>query len=93
MSWESDRGRRLPRDWHRIRRLVLQNDGYRCRVCGGRASEVDHIRRGDDHSLSNLRSLCKTCHGKKSSSEGNSRQKELKALRKRPVERHPGRSV
>nr|WP_232785857.1 HNH endonuclease [Mycobacteroides chelonae] len=54
------------------------------------ATEVDHIRRGDDHSTGNLRAACTWCHGRKSSAEGVSRKRELRALRKRPTDRHPG---
>ncbi|WP_079868837.1 HNH endonuclease [Mycobacteroides abscessus] len=54
------------------------------------ASEVDHIVPGDDHSDGNLRAACRKCHAHKSSAEGNDRQRQLRALRKRPIERHPG---
>ncbi|MYC99465.1 MAG: HNH endonuclease [Gammaproteobacteria bacterium] len=54
------------RRWARIRREVLDRDGWRCVKCGraGRL-EVDHIRplhRGGSDSLDNLRSLCRGCH-------------------------------
>jgi 5-methylcytosine-specific restriction endonuclease McrA len=51
---------------------------------------VDHINRGDDHSRGNLRAVCWRCHAKKSSMEGHARRRELRELRKRPRERHPG---
>ena len=96
MTWNSsNRASRLPADWPERRRLILQSAYWRCQikipgVCTGKATEVDHIRRGDDHQPSNLRAACAACHGKKSSREGNSRQSELRARRKRPTERHPG---
>ena len=95
VTWNtSNRSSRLPADWPAIRRLVLQDAGYRCQIrltgCSGQASEVDHRRRGDDHSRANLRAACSGCHGKKSSAEGNARRAELRARRKRPQERHPG---
>ena len=59
-------------------------------ICIGTASEVDHINRGDDHSRANLRAVCWRCHAKKSSMEGHARKRELRELRKRRSERHPG---
>ncbi|QFG10464.1 HNH endonuclease [Mycobacterium phage Anthony] len=96
MSWDtSDRHSRLPPNWPAIRRRVLRDADWVCEIrwagCVGRATEVDHERRGDDHSLSNLQAACWSCHGKKSSAEGNARKRELRARRKRPTERHPGR--
>lgn len=59
------------RRWQRVRSLVLRRDGFRCVNCGtaGRL-EVDHIKpvRTDPDlafDLSNLQSLCSTCHTRK----------------------------
>lgn len=96
MGWETSRRRyRLPDNWAEIRLPVLREADYVCElqlegVCLGRATEVDHIKRGDDHSRENLRAVCHRCHAKKSSAEGNARKRELRALRNRPAERHPG---
>lgn len=96
MGWETSRRRhRLPENWHAIRMPVLRDAGFVCElryegVCVGTASEVDHINRGDDHSRSNLRAACWRCHAKKSSMEGHARKRELRELRKRKQERHPG---
>jgi 5-methylcytosine-specific restriction protein A len=38
--------------------------------CSEYATDVDHIRPGDDHSEANLRSLCEWHHQQKSSREG-----------------------
>ncbi|QFG04480.1 HNH endonuclease [Mycobacterium phage Jeeves] len=98
MSWASSRRRYdLPPDWETIRLSVLRDADWICElrtedVCLGTASEVDHINRGNDHSRSNLRAVCHRCHAKKSSAEGNARRRELRAQRKRPPERHPGRN-
>ncbi|AZV00493.1 HNH endonuclease [Mycobacterium phage ACFishhook] len=74
---------------------MLRDAGWICEIgwsgCVVEATEVDHIRRGDDHSRANLRAACSSCHGKKSSAEGNARKRQLRARRKRPTERHPGR--
>lgn len=56
------------RRWRRIRRLILERDGYRCRVplaggqlCGAYAEHVDHVRRrvdGGTDDPANLRAAC-----------------------------------
>ncbi|BBC43565.1 HNH endonuclease [Mycobacterium phage AN9] len=97
MSWADSRRReQLPPDWEANYRLpVLRDAFYRCQIrgprCVGTATDVDHIKRGNDHSRSNLRAACSPCHDDKSSAEGVARRRELKARRKRPAERHPGR--
>lgn len=58
--------------WRKIRRMVVERDGHRCRACGkdlrgvpGWLTEVHHvlarIEGGDDHP-SNLVTLCVMCH-------------------------------
>ena len=62
------------RRWARVRRVVLERDGYRCRACGkaGRL-EVDHIRglelQGLPWELGNLQTLCRGCHIRKTRRE------------------------
>ena len=63
------------RTWARIRREVLDRDGWRCQAegCGkpGRL-EVDHIvplHLGGTNDLGNLQALCRGCHISKSSAE------------------------
>lgn len=56
--------------WRRIRKLVLERDGHRCRIqgpnCTGRADQVDHIvpvdHGGAWFDLDNLRAACKACN-------------------------------
>lgn len=99
MSWEtSSRRDRLPEDWDQRRRAVLARCGGRCEAyvrgggrCPHRATDVDHKRPGDDHSMRNLQGLCSTHHGIKSSREGAAARRALRALRRRPPEDHPGR--
>lgn len=95
MGWDSSsRRERLPGDWFRLRRRVLRECDGVCEMrldgCLGTATEVDHIRRGDDHSRENLRGACRRCHAVKSSAEGNARSAEFRRLRSRPEGRHPG---
>ena len=52
--------------WKRLRRRVLDRDGWRCRKCGraGRM-EVDHVvpvKAGGTDDLDNLRAICRDCH-------------------------------
>ena len=60
--------------WTRVRRAVLDRDGFRCRRCGkaGRM-EVDHLvpldRGGDPWDLANLQALCRSCHFAKTAAE------------------------
>ncbi|UVK64308.1 HNH endonuclease [Mycobacterium phage SydNat] len=94
-SWlSSTRRQELPPNWEEIRQEVLNDADGVCEIrwpgCLGWATDVDHIQRGNDHSRRNLRAACKSCHGKKSSAEGNARKRELRARRKRPQDRHPG---
>ena len=55
------------RRWARLRRLVFDLDGWRCRACGkaGRL-ECDHVRPlgdgGAEYDESNLQSLCRSDH-------------------------------
>lgn len=103
MGWEgSTRKDGLPSWWPvTVRRIIKRDPICRCVGCikcwpvGGpctrRSAEVDHIIRGNDHKDTNLRGICVTCHGRKSSQEGN----EAKAAKKKPTgffeEPHPGR--
>ncbi len=83
----------LPRNWPALRRQVLGKSRV-CWLCGQPgADEVDHVKArafGGSDDLSNLRPVHRKCHLRKSSSEGFARRNELRALRKRPVGRHPG---
>ena len=84
----STRKYRLPRDWHKIRARILKLDGYRCcwveagQRCTARATDVDHVVRGDDHRDENLQSLCVPHHRRKTAAEI--------PRAKRPPEKHPG---
>ena len=54
------------RVWARIRRRVLERDGYRCQHCGraGRL-EIDHrvrVEDGGGDEPENLQALCSACH-------------------------------
>lgn len=96
----SDRRSRLPADWDRIRKRILRRDGYQCRFvdeyegrCTDLATDVDHIRAGDDHRESNLQSLCGVHHRRKSSKEGAEAQRVRRQEiggRFRRTEAHPG---
>lgn len=100
-SWAgSDRKERLPADWLAITKVVLRRDDFRCQArnvygeqCKERATDVDHIKRGDDHRLVNLQALCGWHHDKKTGREAgievNKKRKEIRN-RMRRTEQHPG---
>lgn len=56
--------------WRRIRKSVLLQEGYHCRLCGRPATEVDHrvelADGGAPFDLENLQALCPECHDAKS---------------------------
>jgi len=96
MAWEgSTRKERLPDNWPQLRAIVLQRCGGRCEIlmrsgkrCHDKATDVDHIIHGDDHSLDNLQGICRWHHNRKSSAEGNAARTYTTSAR--PPERHPG---
>lgn len=95
MPWSSsDRRTRLPKNWHALRACILKRDKYRCQIrlegCSVIATDVDHIARGDNHSLENLRAACSGCHKKKTQAEAQEARRRKRAARYRPIERHPG---
>lgn len=88
----SDRRKRLPRSWPKIRAQVLARD-VTCVLCGVRpATHCDHIKpKTDDNRPSQLQGVCEPCHLHKSSREGNAAQRaNPKPGRRRPPEQHPG---
>lgn len=65
-----DRAKR-PADWPKIRERQLTRQPQ-CELCDGEATEVDHIvplAKGGTNKLSNLQSLCKPCHSRKTARE------------------------
>jgi hypothetical protein len=55
-----------PPDWDRVRRVVLQRDGYKCKNCSSQDQlHVHHIvplSSGGTNNWSNLVTLCRKCH-------------------------------
>lgn len=95
-AWEgSTRADRLPDNWGQLRQIVLKRCKNRCeetmrsgKRCHDKATEVDHITPGDDHSLSNLQGLCTWHHARKTAIEGNDARTRL--TQTRAPETHPG---
>lgn len=87
-AWaNSTRRSRLPADWPKRRATVLKRDERICHICHQPdATEVDHIRPGDDHSLANLAPAHKVCHQRKTIAE----RPKPNGRRRREVEPHPG---
>lgn len=75
----SGRRGRLPSNWASLRAQVRKRADGKCEAashhpsCDGVGSECDHIRPGDDHSLSNLQWLSRPCHQAKSNRENRER--------------------
>lgn len=79
-GWSTDSRARTTTPEHRAQRLrILGRDHWQCQLryptrCVGKATEMDHrtpVHLGgadDDH---NMQAVCKPCHAKKSSDEGN----------------------
>lgn len=58
--------------------------------CYNTATDVDHIRPGDDHSLPNLQGLCGHHHLIKTANDTNAKRAEIRKLRRLPEEPQPG---
>lgn len=89
-GWTNDHRRmtELPNDWAARRRAVIARDKV-CVLCGRQGRDVDHIARGTDHSLQNLRLLCRSCHMKRTGRDGGTARRRPKRQH-RPTEAHPG---
>ena len=68
---------------------VIKRDRV-CVLCGQPGRDVDHIIRGQDHSLSNLRLLCRSCHMQRTGRDGGTAKRAPKRKWDRS-EAHPGR--
>jgi len=65
----STRRARLPADWERRRRNVLDRDPI-CNACHlALGVQVDHIHAGDNHAYTNLQGICERCHQAKTQTE------------------------
>lgn len=59
------------RRWHKLRLLALARDRYTCRECGcvvDGSNPIDHVvplEAGGEHTLANIRTLCRDCHERK----------------------------
>jgi 5-methylcytosine-specific restriction enzyme A len=71
--------------WFKVRAAALERDGYICVICAKSgfveaATEVDHIvpfsgkNDANRTRLSNLQSLCESCHSRKTASENFGRE-------------------
>lgn len=96
-KWRSsNRKAELPHDWPRIRREILTRAGHRCEWiehgarCPARATDVDHVVAGDDHSAGNLRALCGEHHKRKTQADAGAGRARARARLRLPTGRHPG---
>lgn len=92
----STRKATLPVDWDRLRLACLERDGYRCtwmdngHRCPERATDCDHVKDRNDHSLRNLRSLCGAHHLRRTSQQAHAARAAIKAKTRLPEEPQPG---
>ncbi|WP_204372428.1 HNH endonuclease signature motif containing protein [Actinomyces urogenitalis] len=59
-------------------------------MCGQPGSHVDHIERGQNHAMTNLRTLCEHCHMVRTGRDGGTAPRRPRRHH-RPPEPHPGR--
>ncbi|MFF0746578.1 HNH endonuclease signature motif containing protein [Streptomyces sp. NPDC004111] len=92
-NWgSSNRKSRLPANWQKIRKQVIERDVV-CQICRVRIAVIaDHIKpMTDDHRLEALQGLCDPCHRQKTAREGAAARAAIrKPGRRRPPEPHPG---
>ncbi|MET7731614.1 HNH endonuclease signature motif containing protein [Streptomyces sp. NPDC005402] len=92
-NWNtSDRVKRLPKDWPKRRKAVIERDVV-CQICFVRPATVaDHIvPKTDNHELEALQGACDPCHRQKTAKEAAAfRAASPQPTRKRPPEAHPG---
>lgn len=96
MPWDNTSRRRteLPRDWSVIRRDVLNRDHHTCQLagphCTTNATEVDHAADRHDHTRTNLRAACHTCHTERTTTQGHQAARQARQAARHPTEQHPG---
>jgi 5-methylcytosine-specific restriction endonuclease McrA len=92
MAFSSRRCRPLPPNWAATVLRILTRDNRTCYICGGAATEVDHVlpasQGGGDGDV-NLAAICVPCHRQKTAQEANEARR-VKYSRRRPSEPHPG---
>lgn len=96
MAWGKKSGRvdPLPDKWPAIRMNKLRSDKFKCqhiredtgKICGARATDVDHIGDRNNHRFDNLQSLCSYHHDIKTAGQGG---RAAAAKRAKP-QRHAG---
>ncbi len=95
MPWDRTSRRRseLPADWPTIRTDVLNRGQHACRIAGPNctriATEVDHIGNRHNHSRTNLRAACTTCHSERTTSQRHDAMRALRATARHTDELHP----
>ena len=84
---ETPAGRGYDAAWRKLSRTILADDRFECAACGDLATEVDHID-GDAHNRAreNLRSMCKTCHSKRTRADQSGRLRLGSVTRRRKAE-------
>ena len=101
-GWDNSRtgGQGSTRAWRKVRLVVLQRDGHRCRLnydgCTSNATEVDHIDgiaitgipRAEALDQARLRAVCQHCHRRRTQQQAADGRRNRRHTRQ--PERHPG---
>ncbi|MBB4935663.1 hypothetical protein F4561_006572 [Lipingzhangella halophila] len=85
-----------PQGWKALRAQALDRDDHQCTWvdeegsrCTAQGTDADHIGDAQDHSIDNIRTLCRTHHRKRTALQARAARGQ-QPKRKRDSETHPG---
>lgn len=88
----STRRKQLPKNWPQLRAQILARDDHTCQIqapgCTIKATDVDHIQRGNNHDPTNLRAACHHCHMVRTGHDGGKTRRRPKRAYRQP-QTHP----
>lgn len=76
-----------------IRQATLRRDNHTCVICGQPGNQADHINPQGEHHLSNMQTLCLSCHKIKTNHEAantrsNNRKKQHRNPKTTPLQKY-----
>lgn len=67
-KWRGGSMKRYPKEFYRVRNLVLDRDESKCQICGKNLLKMQNVHHIDgdkeNNDMNNLITLCSTCHNK-----------------------------